>query len=203
MASQQISVLLQQLEMAHNRNDLIDNLRYSVVKIYFSFQALFLGASVFKYSELSQLSIQLGIYFFIIPITIGVIGCSLCMLYISWHFYIYRAKGWIISLEKLLGEYFTEERIDLNKAMYYKQNHAAETRYEWVFFSTVSSMIVSNILIILLLTIIAGKKEPDFIFSLILSISFIYMSLSYLAYIFHTRKYTDECKKYEIATDRS
>ncbi len=146
--------LVKQLDLAHRRNDLVDNLRYSILRVFFTFQAVILGAFVFKRGNFSALKIKLDWACSIVPILVFVIGWSLYSMYVSWHFYLYRYKAWISSVDTQLRKVLDNQEPDLSKGTYYGQEHGGSARFEPVFIFTAISMIVLNIGTSLLLGVV-------------------------------------------------
>lgn len=94
--------LLCQLELAHKRNELVDNQRFSILQVFFGFQAIILGASVLKGSDAVAISQQLGTLSLLLPLLVLGIGYSLFVVYFRQHIYMRAYKAWTANLEAAL-----------------------------------------------------------------------------------------------------
>lgn len=96
--------LLKQLDLAHRRNDLVDQLRYKVFQIFFTFHGLLIAAAVLGDPAPDQVQARLGYMRFGLPVLAFFVGWFLFALFLRWHSYLYRYKAWIKAVEGILIE---------------------------------------------------------------------------------------------------
>jgi hypothetical protein len=106
-----------QLELAHKRNDLVDQLRFNIMQVFFGFQTFLIGAAVLNGGDISVIRKKLEGWEMLLPVFAFLIGFSLYVIFFRYHIYLYGYKKWIENLETCLAEsvFFIEVNKNLNE----------------------------------------------------------------------------------------
>jgi hypothetical protein len=102
LTQRKIDYFIQQLQLAHKRNDLVDQLRFILFQVFFGFQAIIIGASVFRVSETANIKQQLGDIVILVPVLVLIVGYTFFSIFFHWQTYLYKYKNWIRNIETAL-----------------------------------------------------------------------------------------------------
>jgi hypothetical protein len=97
-----VDYLVHQLQLAHRRNDLVDDLRFKVFQIFFAFHGLIITALIFAGERMQYVRSELGPFRAALPTLVLLVGFCLFTMFARWHAYLYSYKGWIANLEDSL-----------------------------------------------------------------------------------------------------
>jgi|GEM_PF-4143653 len=140
-----INYLLAQLDLAHRRNDLVDQLRYSVVKVLFSYHGVILGAIIYKSINGKSVAGSYVVSASIIIHIVALVGFFLYGLYVAWSFYLYRYKAWIEDVEGDLCAVLQNRRPSASNSKYYGAVRKIRSPYEPAYLWTSGAMTLMNI----------------------------------------------------------
>jgi hypothetical protein len=161
IAKQKIDYLFRQLDLAHKRNEHVDKLRFNLLQIFFSFQAIIIGATVLKGNDITAIKQNLGDAAVFVPILVLIIGYSLFVAFFRWHITMYKYKRWIrnteIALTSILYKREPPEdyRLDYAGTLYLDKNVPTVT-FEGIVVFMLVAMGVLNIGLVLLLLQVFG-----------------------------------------------
>ena len=87
-----------QLQLAHGRNDFVDDLRFKIFQIFFVFYGVVLTGLVYKGKDVDAIRTALGGDVMIVPSLVLLIGWSLQVMFLLWQRRLYHTKAWIAAL---------------------------------------------------------------------------------------------------------
>jgi hypothetical protein len=158
---QKIDYLFRQLDLGHKRNELVDKLRFNFLQIFFSFQAIIIGATVLKSNDLMAIKQNLGYAAIVVPILVLIIGYSLFVAFFRCHITMYKYKRWIrnteIALTSILYKRLPPEdyKSDYAGTLYLDANKPIVT-FEGIVVFMLIAMGVLNVGLVLLLLQVFG-----------------------------------------------
>ncbi len=162
----------QQLRLAHSRNDLVDNLRFSVLKLFFGFHTVIIGATILKGRADFTTQELLGEASILLPFLSVGVGFALFVVYIRWHIYLYGYKAWIQNLELSLKDLVFG--LDNNNTFgepyhgtYYHDINRSKVKFDYVVVFTLLSMTILNIAVAFVLFKVVEVKDTIKIMSII------------------------------------